>query len=113
MSSRLSWKAKLGIAAFIAITALPIIAVVSLYHGWALRCLWNWFLAPLGAPEIGLVHAVGVTLPVQALTSHLQPYQAEEDKPDEPEAKRIVRMWAPALRPLILVGFGAVVRLFL
>lgn len=44
----------IGVPAFL-------IAVMA-YQGWALAVLWSWFIVPLGAPKIGVVHAAGLAL---------------------------------------------------
>lgn len=37
---------------------LPVSCVV---HGWLISILWAWFAVPLGAPTIGVAHAVGLS----------------------------------------------------
>jgi hypothetical protein len=37
-------------------------------NGWLLSLLWLWFAVPLGAPRIGIAHAIGVSLLVRVIT---------------------------------------------
>jgi hypothetical protein len=32
------------------------------YVGWALWCLWAWFVTPLGAPDLSFWNAVGLVI---------------------------------------------------
>lgn len=35
--------------------------LLSLYwYGWVIATLWTWFMVPLGAPVIGIAHAIGL-----------------------------------------------------
>jgi hypothetical protein len=37
-------------------------------NGFMLSYLWEWFVVPLGAPPIGLLHAIGIAVLVSMLT---------------------------------------------
>jgi len=40
--------------------ALAITAPIAMWWGYVLSVMWGWFLVPLGAPEIGVAHAIGI-----------------------------------------------------
>lgn len=40
-------------------------------RGWVLSTLWAWFLVPIGAPEIGIATALGISVIIGLFTSHL------------------------------------------
>ena len=42
---------------------------LGIYKGWVLTLLWRWFVVPLGAPGVGVVHAMGLVW-VAALLTH-------------------------------------------
>ncbi len=35
------------------------VACLTMWQGYVLTILWGWFIVPLGAPTIGVAHAVG------------------------------------------------------
>jgi len=37
------------------------------FEGWTVSLLWHWFVAPLGPPDIGLWHAIGLMVLVNML----------------------------------------------
>ncbi len=39
-----------------------LVVVLSVVRGFVLSYLWSWFVAPLGIPEIGIAHAIGISL---------------------------------------------------
>jgi hypothetical protein len=41
---------------------LVLLLPLTLFSGWVAKCLWLWFVVPLGAPELGLWHAAGLYL---------------------------------------------------
>lgn len=41
-----------------------VIPLLLLNQGWAVSTLWGWFVAPLGAPAIGIPAAIGIVLTV-------------------------------------------------
>lgn len=38
-----------------------------LLRGWVIWSLWGWFVVPLGVREIGMAHAIGISLTVGTL----------------------------------------------
>ena len=48
--------------------------LITLLGGFAVEAIWSWHIAPLGAPEIGLGRAVGISALVSLLTyKHIPP----------------------------------------
>ncbi len=43
-----------------------IVVFGTFYKGLVAMMLWHWFIAPLGAPSIGLFHAMGIGLAVDS-----------------------------------------------
>lgn len=96
----------IAILAAISLAAL-IIAASSILNGWVLTKLWAWFVVPVfGLPALGVATAVGLGLIVHHLTH--QHINAAKD----PDAKWWVTLLEVLLRPLIVLGLGAVVHCF-
>ena len=80
-----------------------LIIPVGLYRGWVLSLLWVWFIVPLGAPEIGVIHAWGLAMAIQFMT---QTWVHREDK--EP-MKSIANL---ILSPLVILLVGYILKGF-
>jgi hypothetical protein len=59
-----SYKPTLGFYITFGILSL----VTSIFSGYAVSTLWGWFVVPLGAPSIGLFHAIGLVVLGQVFT---------------------------------------------
>ena len=79
----------------IALLALVAMVPLMLLQGWALSLLWAWFVVPLGAPAIGIVHGYGLMLVVTLCS---QPGMKPES----------LARWLSqaAARPLLFVAVG-------
>jgi hypothetical protein len=64
------------------ILVVAIIAALILVRGFVFYKLWSWFLTPLGLPEIGLAHAIGVGLVITYMTHQIMPAD-EKDRSGE------------------------------
>jgi hypothetical protein len=84
----------------IALLALP---VISVYYGWALSVIWNWYVPLLGGPTISIPIAVGIACIVSMLSS---------DKDSNPEKVK-ERLIAMAIKPPLLILLAGFFRLFL
>lgn len=60
------------------VLALVVMLPLGLYRGYVVHRLWNWFVAPLGAPEIGVAQAWGLVWLASLMT---QQAQAPDDRP--------------------------------
>lgn len=80
------------------------LGLMAFYHAFVLATLWVWFVVPLGAAQIGIAHAYGLSLiPTVILTS--RGLYSPEDKRTE---SYVAAMMLPAVALLfgwIAVGF--------
>lgn len=42
--------------------AAAIIIPIALWQGFVIHLLWRWFVVPIGLPEIGILHAIGLSM---------------------------------------------------
>lgn len=49
--------------------AIALIPALLLGNSYSIVSLWRWFAVPLGAPAIGMAHAFGIGLLLEALKS--------------------------------------------
>lgn len=91
-------------------TVILIIAVAAILKGWALTVLWGWFVAPVfHLPQLNLPAAIGLGAIISFLT--WEGVDAQEPQRTRTEkAARTAVVWA---RPLLAVGFGWIVHLFM
>ena len=47
-----------------------VLVALSAYMGLAIKLLWGWFIVPLGAPPITLIHAMGLVLILALFKTH-------------------------------------------
>ena len=76
---------------------------------YGIMFLWNWFIAPLGAPEINPAWAIGVQLAVTALWMGLS--ATKTGSLDKDYGARAV-IWNCAA-VWVCAGWGAIARLFM
>lgn len=81
-----------------------------LLGGWVLTVLWGWFIVPtFHLPWLGIVSAIGINLVVRFLT-----FQVIDIKPPErTTGERWAYSIAVGLSPLVSLGAGWVVHLFM
>jgi uncharacterized membrane protein len=54
-----------GWAAVLVLTSvIAVMAAAAFIRGFVIYKMWNWFIVPLGAVEIGILHAYGLSLMV-------------------------------------------------
>ena len=75
-------------------------------HGFILMKLVQWFLLPLGVPELTLAHYIGISIIVNFATRH---YYKEPKEADESVSKSISFLY---LNPLIVLFIGWIVSWF-
>lgn len=87
-----------GVSIFLfGIVCLVVIPIVFLLYGWVLDNLWAWFIEPLGAPDISLVHAGMLAMIIGWLT---------ENTTDASNKKKTAQV---LLSPFIMLVLGWVV----
>lgn len=57
------WKFLTGLGGLIIV-----MLVLVLFRGYVLAQMWGWFVEPLGAPALTVVHAIGISMLVAFLT---------------------------------------------
>lgn len=83
---------------------VALVAVMALYNAFVLATLWAWFVVPLGAAQIGIAHAYGLSLiPTVILTS--RGLYSPEDKRTESYVAAMMLPAAALLFGWIAVGF--------
>lgn len=92
------------------VTVVAAIVVAALLKGWALTVLWGWFVAPVfHLPQLSLPAAIGLG----AIVSFLTWEGVDAQEPERTRTERIARVIVVWSRPLLAVGFGWVVHLFM
>ncbi len=81
------------------VTYLVLYAINIVFSGLLLAALWAWFVVPLGAPEIGAVHALGLGLITGMMTMNVHA-KDEETTPFQ-------RATISFVYKLMVLGFGA------
>lgn len=59
----------------VTIIAIPLVIL----RGWVLEKLWGWFATPLGLPDLGVAHAIGIAVLVSFLTHQYIGVKDERD----------------------------------
>ena len=98
--------------AFLGYTFTVLIYVVfgALWRGYVLFVIWAWFIVPtFGAPTLSIPAAIGVSLIVAYLARDGRPAEKVK-KFSEQLSNALVRA---GLAPLIALGIGSVVRMFM
>lgn len=100
----------IGLVVLGALGIPALIAVASVWNGYALTILWGWFIVTtFGLPPLSLPAAIGLVLVVAYLTAH-----QSEDAPKDDAGDRLIRSLVMiALRPPIILGIGWIVRQFM
>ena len=88
----------------VAVAFLLFLVVSFIVNDWALSVLWKWFILPLGAPQLSIGSAIGLSIVVGFLTAKPQ------DSKKEVDWTTVVP--SALLSPLIAVGIGWIVHLF-
>lgn len=60
--------------------ALAMVIALVFYQGYIDMILWNWFVAPLGAPSLNLVQAIGLSIAIYAIAVQKGGQQAKGEE---------------------------------
>src|SRR4051812_10507247 len=83
----------------------------TLMNGWALSQLWSWFIVKtFELPALTIPEAIGICLVVRFMTSQ---FDGKNCKNDEYLLSLIKSAFISTLKPLVSLGMGAIVRLWL
>lgn len=75
--------------------------------GWAISTAWGWFIAPLGAPQLGIAQAIGLRLTLQLIA-----IKAIRRDKEEGIKQLYERALGVAIAMPIGVGLGWIVKQF-
>lgn len=91
-------------------TTLVLMVYGTVMNGWALSKLWGWFIVTsLHWPPLNIPAAIGVALVVQYMSARFDEKEAEEDY-----GMRLLKgALLSTFGPLIALGFGSIVKLWL
>ncbi|MBI2466133.1 MAG: hypothetical protein HYV66_02820 [Candidatus Sungbacteria bacterium] len=88
-----------------------LMVLTSIFNGYALNVLWEWFIVPtFGAPNLGIVPAIGVAMVVSYLTHQTHNCKKEERNFGEMVAEGAARA---VVNPSLALFFGWIVHLFM
>ena len=81
---------------------IPLLIINS---GLAVSILWGWFIVPLGAPQIGVAHAIGISATMFFVKSGHVRRDNEDKKPWVTIAGFFIAPWVSVLVGYIAKGF--------
>ena len=87
-----------------ALFAIAGIMGITLLNGWVVINMWNWYVLPLGAPEISFAHALGLATLVSFIA------RATIIDEDGEEMKRLVYTIAS---PLLTIMMGWIIKFWM
>lgn len=97
--------------AFLFIIAISVIG--SIVYGWALSLLWSWFIVPtFGLTPLSIPVAIGLALIVSFMTYQYDS-ASENNKKKKMEEIVVSAIVYCLARPVIIVLFGFVVKIFM
>ena len=102
-----------GLAVLGAIIGLPaLIALSSIFNGYALKVLWGWFVVPIfNLPQLSIPAAIGIAMVVGYLTKDTS---NDCKKADKSGAQKIGEAIGIAiLKPSFSLFFGWIVQKFM
>lgn len=99
------WKDFIKNVAVFAFTLIVVLPLMTLWQGWAVSTVWNWFVAPLGVATISTAIGAGLSLVAMSMRPMLRKGPVTE--------KEKVEYWTKvALFPPMIVAVGWVIKTF-
>lgn len=100
-----------GLACVGLLISVPTVIVLSaLVNGWALSVMWGWFVVPLfHLPAMSIVYAIGFSLVV----GMFKPNTSSHDTRKKDTRELVTAVIAEILSPVLVVGIGWIVKLFI
>jgi len=80
---------------------------VALYNAFMFTFMWRWFIIPLGAPTIGVIHAWGLFLTLSFFTMSFA--RKKYTNSDNPSIESFIRLLGSLAVTTLLTGFGFMV----
>lgn len=90
-----------GLIVIITILSLPLLAV---WRGYVLSIVWSWFIIPFGFDELGVAHAIGLSMAISMFT-----YAGSDSKDQD----ALTSLFSRILDPLLALIFGAIIHSFM
>jgi hypothetical protein len=87
---------------------LVMIIASAITNGIVVSNMWNWFLVPLGVSPIGFWLAVGISMTVSIFT-----VQPDRDTTKKELSKVLSSAFATYVTKFMVLGLGAIVKLFI
>jgi hypothetical protein len=95
--------------------------VTSIFSGYAVSTLWEWFVVPLGVPSIGLFHAIGLvvlgtvfTMGITQVLAILNMNTSENVSPEESYTRlNVVLGFVGIMLPAIALGSGYICKILM
>lgn len=105
----LIWKFLTGLGAF-----FFVMIAVTVFRGYVLSEMWEWFIVPFGVKSLNVVHAIGLSMIVAFLTYQ---HDAAKEVKRDPSAtfmgKLIEGFIAGNLYTAMMWGLGATIHAFM
>lgn len=101
-----------GLAVLGAIVGIPVlIALGSIFNGYALKVLWGWFIVPIfHLPQLSIPSAIGIALVVGYLTKQTNDCEEKERSGGEKFSRAVLEA---ILRPSLALLVGWIVQKFM
>ncbi len=87
---------------------LVLLVPASMWNGFVVSKLWEWFVVPIGIAPIGMVGAMGIFL----IVSSVRGFRHRHDERSV-EDKIIASIFTATFAPAIALGLGALYKTFL
>lgn len=87
------------------LAALILLVPTVMWGGYVVSVLWGWFIVPLGAPPVGIAHALGLML-----MASLPRLGLAKTKDEDEVLVSIIKSWVVSLFAL---GCGALYHAFM
>lgn len=101
-----------GAKLFWGILLLLTIPIVAIWRGFVLTKMWGWFITPFGVHQIGLAHAIGISLTASVFLLALK--TREPERSDKSDRHKLIEGFVfAALGPPIFWLFGAIAHAFM
>ena len=105
----------LGYMLLIPIVLALIVAIIAgsiLWSGFVLATLWAWFVIPLGAPALGVLHAAGIAMVIRFMTfqGNVKEFMDSDDMSSDEKMKLAgARAGMGFAYPLVALFFGWII----
>ena len=93
----------------VAIIFLLLVPFAAIWRGFVLAKLWGWFITPFDVAQIGLAHAIGLSLALSMFV-----HASKKTETDEAGIEKLIEpAIMMALGPAMFWLFGAIIHSFM